>query len=785
MAPSKRRGRIILLGGVLFTLIVVALLVVPRLDVADRVREIGVRRLAVKVWNRVRREGLVATVRGVFPKPVDAVPAELSTLGYSLIEPSSMPPVEDSATRNALPEYVEVPAVDVRTLPPSQGTPSDFDTWYRSGADEQSTKYSSLNQINTGNVRYLQPAWSYTSGSDLGDSTKTGGMTVETNPIVVGRRLFLSTIDGDLISLDAETGEEIWRLALPAPVARRGLVWEPNERFERSRLFVPSGKGVYAVDPATGKILTDFGSNGVVGSGTSVIAPLIMDDRLIIATLAPALEAYDLKTGVLLWTRPLLEATSGNGTSLTGGAPWGGMSADRGRQTVFVVTGNPRPALIGVTRPGKNAYSCSLVAVDARTGAVRWSFQEIEHDLWDLDLAAPPILTTITHSGRKVDVVAALTKRGNTVLLDRDRGKAIFGYRLRRTPVSAIPGEQTAPYQPVFSLPEPFADQEFTPDEITDVSDSATRVVSRKLRDAKYGFFVPPVIGGKVALWGIHGGAEWPGGAVDPTTGILFVPSNQVPWVIRTQYTDVKATAKSGAGLEGDSLYRGKCASCHGAARRGSFEWEGMGDAYFPALTGITVLRRQAELESTVSFGRQHEGVRLASAVSGDDLKILYGYFAELDKRADKQRTFALNAFWQVVLDERGDPGSKAPWGLLTALDLNTGRKVWQVPFGESERRRPNGEPVRGLRNMGGVAVTAGGVLFATGTTDNKVRAYRAVNGQELWSYVLPAAGSTSPTVYSSSGVQYVVVVATGGNFRGFSGRADRVIAFRLPPERR
>jgi quinoprotein glucose dehydrogenase len=602
---------------------------------------------------------------------------------------------------------------------------------------------------------------------------------VETNPIVVGTRLFLSTIDGDVVSLDAETGKALWRLPLPAPVAKRGLVWEANPDFAKSRLFVPTGKGVFAVNAATGTVITSFGKDGVVGSGTSLIAPLVLKDHLIVATLAPALEAYSLSTGQRVWSRPLLDIPAGTRTQLGGGAPWGGMSADVQRQTVFVVTGNPRPALIGVARPGKNAYSCSITAVDAKTGAVRWTFQEVEHDLWDLDLAAAPLLATITREGRRVDVVAALTKRGNTVLLDRDRGQPIFGYQRRRAPVSAIPGEQTAPYQPVFTLPEPFAKQEFTTDDITQLTPSAQRTAQRKLRGASFGFFVPPQIGGKIALYGLHGGAEWPGGAVDPTRGVIYVPSNQIPWLIRTQYADVKATAKSGADVPGDALYKGKCAQCHGQARGGSYQWEGDGDGYVPALTGITVIRRRDQLESAAYFSEQHEGSE-AGAVTPEELKSLYAYFAALDKRSDAQRSFALNAFWQLVLDDRGNPASTPPWGLLTALDLNTGRKVWQVPFGEAPGLGPNGTSVRGLLNFGGVAATAGGLLFATGTSDNKLRAYDAATGAELWSYQLPAAGSTFPTIYSVNGTQYVAVVATGGSFKGFSGRSDKVMAFRL-----
>ncbi len=755
-----------------------------RFDVIGRVRAIGITKVVPLAWNRVRRNGVVATLKSL-NSSVDATPVVGSALTYSIFDPRTMPPVEDAATRQAMPEYVDVPGANVMELPPSQYEARKFDTWYRSGGDDGSSKYSSHDQINVRNVRFLEPAWSYTSGSVLGDSTKTGGTTVETNPVVVGNRMFLTSLDGDLLSLNAETGKEVWRLTLPAPVAKRGLVWEPNANFAESRLFVPSAQGVVVVSAATGKVLKGFGKDGAVGSGMSLIAPLIVDDRLIVATLGPSVEAYDRTTGALLWNRPLLVPADSASSALAGGAPWGGMSADVKRHLAFVVTGNPRPALIGTARPGKNDYSCSVIAIDTRTGAVVWSFQEVNHDLWDLDLPAAPVLATISVGGRRVDVVAVPTKLGNTLLLDRDHGKSIFGYRLRRAPASAVPGERTAAYQPVFARPEPFAIQVFEADQITDLTDSATRTVSRKLRGAKYGFFEPPTLGGKVAYYGIHGGAEWPGGAVDPTLGILYVPSNQVPWVVRTEYTDLKATPESGADLAGHALYKAKCAQCHGGARRGSYQWEGDGDAYFPAMTGITALRTKEQLRSVAYFNERHEGTTIGSAVDAKDLAALQEYFATLDRRSDVQRSFALNAFWQPVLDDRDNPGSKAPWGRLTAIDLNTGKTLWQVPFGQLERARQDGAPVRGLRNSGGVAVTAGGLVFATGTTDNKVRAFDAVTGGELWSHQLPAAGSTMPTVYAVNGTQYVVVVATGGVFRGFSGRADRVIAFKVPTARR
>ena len=133
----------------------------------------------------------------------------------------------------------------------------------------------------------------------------------------------------------------------------------------------------------------------------------------------------------------------------------------------------------------------------------------------------------------------------------------------------------------------------------------------------------------------------------------------------------------------------------------------------------------------------------------------------------------------------RATPGSKPPWGLLSAIDLNTGKKIWQIPFGEYEKLQRAGTAVKGQLNFGGVIATAGGLVFATGTVDDKIRAFDSATGQELWSFRLPAAGSAPPLTYLLDGTQYVVVVASGGFFHGFSGRSDKVIAFKLPAPRR
>jgi quinoprotein glucose dehydrogenase len=754
--------------------------VVYKYDLIAKVRHIGnsPSEAIFYLFQLIQKDGIINTLMAVRGKLGND---PRLGLGYSLADRASYPPVESASDRAALPEFKIIPGVDPATLPPSRDGAGRDANWHRSNGANDSSKYSVLDQINRENVRNLQVAWTYSAGPYQLDENMKNGSPVETNPIMVNGRLFVASIDSHLVSIDAATGKEIWRVKLPPPVARRGLVWEPNADFTQSRLFVPTGRGVYAINASSGEIQQNFGNKGQVGDQLSLIAPVIAGDRLVIALIKPALEAYDLRTGKLLWTRPLLEKPAVANALLTGGVPWAGMSYDPARSRVFVSTGNPRPELWGATRPGENRHSNSVVAIDTRDGGVAWAFQEVAHDLWDVDVPSPPVLTTITKGGRKIDVIAAVTKMGNTLLLDRDSGKPIFDYRLRRAPVSTIPGEQTWPYQPSLELPEPVLKQVFDETDVTDLSEKDGQWVRQRIRGAKQGFYEPPVLGGKVVIFGVGGGAEWPGAAVDAKTGILYIPSNHSPWVIRANYRDLKGESRSIDGMPGNTLYQASCASCHGRTRDGFQEPDSKGGSYFPPLTAITFIRSRDSLTSVEFFNDAHRGVTPAVRASRQDLETLFAYFFELDQLADKDKALAARTFWGPLLDSNGNPGSKPPWGLLTALDLNTGKKVWQLPFGEYQKLRRNGQPVKGQQNVGGAMVTAGGLVFATGTIDSRVRAFDSSTGKELWSFELPAAGSAPPSTYQINGTQYVVVVASARPKNSDDVRFDKIVAFRLP----
>jgi len=226
----------------------------------------------------------------------------------------------------------------------------------------------------------------------------------------------------------------------------------------------------------------------------------------------------------------------------SGGNPWGGISADSKRGIIFVTTGNAGFYFNGVNRPGNNKYSNSVIAIDIFKKKKLWDFQEVSHDIWNFDISAPPILTSITKDNIKIDVVVAVTKLGNTLVLDRLTGEPIFDFHKKKAPLSKIPGEKTSYYQPNLKIPEPFAKQFFDKNEITNISNDSTEYVKNKLQDSNFGFFKPHELNKKNIFFNFHGGAQWMGASMDGKKGIMYVTSHNIPWTTKIKKNEKKIT---------------------------------------------------------------------------------------------------------------------------------------------------------------------------------------------------------------------------------------------------
>ena len=357
------------------------------------------------------------------------------------------------------------------------------------------------------------------------------------------------------------------------------------------------------------------------------------------------------------------------------------------RKIVYISTGNAGRFYEGTSRPGKNKYSNSVIALDISSRKVLWEFQEVEHDIWNYDIASPPILTSVTRNGVDIDVVVAPTKFGNTLVLDRLTGQSLFDYKKIKVPLSEVPGEKTAFYQKKFLLPEAFSKQYFKKEDVTDLNPESTKYVEEKIKDASYGFFTPNSIDKKNIVF--KGGAQWMGASIDNTTSTMYVNSSDIP----------------------------------------SFLW--------------------------------------------------------LEKVDKKNSYYRYSSNFEIIKDQYGYPGSKPPWGNLTSINLINGKINWTVPFGEYEKLTKKNIPITGTVNFGGVAATAGNLVFATGTVDNKVRAYRATDGKELWNYKMEYLGSSPPTIFEYNNDQYLLIVSTGSStikaqFPDQTEFGDIIYAFKL-----
>ena len=697
-------------------------------------------------------------------------------LNYSLADTDSYPSIESAEERESLPEtWILQRSIAIGSLPKSNIIKSEDVDWFRSNGGNYSSKYSSLNQINIDNIKDLELAWIYSNYNLSGQSTDI----VRTNPIFTNGWLFTATLKNEIACFNASTGDLKWKVKLPGTVAKRGLTWEKSENFLNSRILVPTSDGIFALSANTGEIQKDFGSEGQIGNQASFIPPIVTDDKIIIAIISPAVEAYDKKTGKLIWSTSLIkEDFSEDQVLLTGGVPWGGMSYDSLRSQVYISTGNPRPEIIGVTRPGDNKHSSSIIAISSKTGKILWDFQEVAHDLWDLDIASTPILTTIVRNNRKVDVVATVTKTGNTILLDRDFGQPIFDIPYKKTPTSYIPGERTSSYQPNFELPEPFLPKEFDKKQITQRSQSAYDSVLKQVDKSVYGFFQPPILGKNIILYGIEGGASWPGASVDSRTGTLYVPSSQKPFTLRAEYIDLKANTRKLDNYNGHNLYKEYCSSCHGDNRMGKPKNHKIDQNFVPSLIGITFMYSIKDMFSRNFFYEDHQDATYK--INDSELMSVYSYLKELDLDADSEKVIGMRGYWKMLLDDEGNPGNKPPWDFITAIDLNTGKHKWRVPFGEIDPNDLYNKPKQGQHFTASVMATAGDIIFASGIADKKIKALDSTNGNEVWSYDMPSSATSPALTFMHEGIQYIVIVASGLVRDGAGKEGDHLLAFKL-----
>jgi quinoprotein glucose dehydrogenase len=650
------------------------------------------------------------------------------------------------------------------------GETSEF-RWYRQSGGIDSNNFCPFSEIDRDNVGGLELAWKFLS-MDSEEVTSQWIENVEANPLYANGKVYSLTAGRKLVALNAVSGELDWEFAFVNSPARRGFVYFQNE--STSMLFVPSGKSLFALDADTGQLIAGFGTEGRVTVGNSYISPVVWNSQVFVA-IASSSELLSLSTttGEILWRISLHDAER----SFGGGSPWAGMAFDHELGMLFLSTGNPAPALYGVNRPGSNRNANSVVAIDVINREVSWTHQEVMHDLWDYDIPSSPILALLEVEDGERRVVVVPTKIGNTLILDRETGVPIFPVDYETAPQSKVPGEIVSQFQPVVNPAMALIDLSFSLDRITDLSPESTNAVYQQVQEAIFGRFQPPELGKLLITFGLHGGAEWHGAAIDPKSKIMYIAVNEDPWKVRLYYKQASNYVHEPQS-EGSSIYQQMCESCHGESRNGTFSSEGEKETEFvPSLSGFTLYEDGLNRLSKEKLIERHPGGEL-KGLSAVDLGSLRSYFRHWDDINQRTDNLYVDNDWSKLLDEKDRPGSKPPWGKVVALDLQSREKLWEVPHGSIII---DGRVVKiGTPNFGGLLATAGNLVIAGGTDDANLVALDATNGNELWSYEMSAASSAMPICFEENGKQYITVIATGGRYHNFRKKGSVIYTFAL-----
>jgi quinoprotein glucose dehydrogenase len=664
----------------------------------------------------------------------------------------------------------------IMTAPPAgaqQGAKNG--EWRFYGGDAGTTKYSPLDQINAANVKDLKIAWEW-KAQNFG---RRPDINWEVTPLMVGGVLYFTAgTRRDAIAVDAATGETLWmyrldegpRGAVVARVVNRGLAYWSDGKDDERILLISPGFQLLALNAKTGALLTSFGKNGLIdlteGLDRAVVKPgqigasspaIVVKDVVIVGAAlqtgtAPSskenvpgyIRGFDVRTGKKLWTfktipRPgefgneTWENDSWKYTGNTGA--WVPLAADEELGYAYIPVEMPTGDFYGGNRPGSNLFSDSLVCLDVKTGKRIWHYQLVHHDVWDWDIGSPPMLVNINVNGKPIKAVAQVTKQAFTYVFDRVTGQPVWPIEERPVPQSDVPGEKTSPTQPFPTRPKAFDRQGTSLDDLIDFTPELKAEAIKIAGQYKMGpLYTPPIVrdtNGKLALLLLPahvGGANWPGGAIDAETGVLYVASvtNHEGLAVAAADPARSDMGYVGGGGRGGRGGRGGAAGAAGAA-----------------------------------IGAFDDGDQSVRPV---------------------QRTNS---------GPQGLPLIKPPWGRITAIDLNTGDHIWMAANGDTPDYIKNHPALKGidLSNTGkpsrSLLMVTKTLLFApegnnlwaspAGAGGNLLRVLDKTTGKLVHQMALPAMATGIPMTYMVNDRQFIVVAV------GAVGFPAELVALALP----
>lgn len=662
-----------------------------------------------------------------------------------------------------------------------QGAPAG--EWPTYGGDLGHTRYAPLEQIDAANFAELDVAWRFKT-DNLGPDPE---YRFQATPLMIDGRLY--TTAGSrraVVSLDAATGELLWVYSLnegergsyaPRQLSGRGLAfWQEGD--EARVLYVTPGYRLIALDADTGRPVPGFGDNGsvdlkrdadqdidpVTGEIGLHATPIVAKGVVIVGAahrtggnprsrenVKGYVRGFDVRTGERLWIFHTIpqpgeygaESWQGDSASYTGNTGvWAQISVDPELNTVYLPVEAATGDYYGAYRPGDNLFAESLLAVDLHTGERKWHFQLVHHGIWDHDIPCAPILADVMIDGRLRKIVAQPTKQAFLYVFDRVTGEPIWPIEERPVEIGDVPGEWYSPTQPIPTRPPAYDRQGVTAADLIDFTPELRAEALEIASWHKMGpLFTPPVVSdidgplGTLMAPSTGGGTNWPGGSLDPETGMLYVSSNS-----------------SVASLGVVPPYPGQS------------------DMAYIQGNAATGPRTSGGAGSTAGGGRAE--------------------FAAQDETEARKRPESARGRPPIGLRVDGLPLLKPPYGVISAINLTSGDIAWQIPHGQTPDRVAEHPALAGLnipRTGQGASVgtlvtktllIAGEAEMTTGpdgTLRAMLRAYDKATGAEVAAYPLPAPQTGSPMTYLLDGVQYLVLAVSGG---GYSGE---LLALRVP----
>lgn len=440
---------------------------------------------------------------------------------------------------------------------------------------QHGTKYSPLKQINRSNVEKLELAWEFHTGDVPPKDLTNILLAFEDEPSLIDGNLVVCTTSRRLIALDPQTGKQRWAFDPQDPKVGmrkcRGVGhWVDSQAAEgaacKSRIFLGTADyRLVAIDARTGKYCEAFGdrgqvkmpiskpqlfpgevvatSNPAVVNGVVVVGSAVADDQRVDAPSGRVL-AYDARTGQPRWQFdpvPRDPADPAYKTWIKGpgeygaGNVWSSMAVDEAHDLIYLPTTSPSSDFYGGGRPGDGHYADSVVALRGSTGQVVWAQQIVHHNIFDYDMPTEPMLIDLPQAdGSSTPALVQNTKMGLIFVFNRLTGEPLVPMVERPVPVQgAVPGEAPSPTQPFPQGMPVLAPQSFGPDDAWGFTAIDRWLCRRKIEKYEPGvIYTPPSFQGTIFSPSVGGGPNWGGGAYDPDSHIMVVPSNRVPTVV-------------------------------------------------------------------------------------------------------------------------------------------------------------------------------------------------------------------------------------------------------------